>query len=546
LKRYGFRPGIFYAFDRVLHCTGGMGKIYDPDHYKVVFFSSAPIGVPFLQSLSEDKRFEVIGVVTQPDKPSGRGMEMNECIIKKETKRLFSSSSNISKIILIHGKDATPQDKRYPRFAQQMKDMGIPTFIPTLPDTNEPKLTERLKEIDKLKPDENTILIGHSRGGVAIMRRLENNAKKKKVKKVILIATNDGHSKYMPNTEKNQGFYNTHGYDFTKIKSTCDDFVVFHSKDDERVDYRAGEENAKGLHAHFRSFTDKKHFGKNLTETGFPELMDEIKNVSTLPPFHLSTFIQTPSKLNPSKSTEGRQFSERLTKKNPDFLVVIAYGKIIPQAILDIPQIAPINIHGSLLPKYRGASPIQTCLLNDDKETGITIMKMDAGLDTGAMIDKRGFHIALDRTAKDIIAKMQDFGPAFLNDTLRKYGKKMLGEVKQNESLATFCSKIEKESGLIDPRKDSLHDVYRKYRAFYQRPKIYFILKEKRIIIEELKIKKELHNISTFQYFNISTERKTPLINDGNNLNQIIESLSLKPEGKKPMSWKEFANGYLK
>jgi methionyl-tRNA formyltransferase len=97
--------------------------------------------------------------------------------------------------------------------------------------------------------------------------------------------------------------------------------------------------------------------------------MDEIKNVSTLPPFHLSTFIQTPSKLNPSKSTEGRQFSERLTKKNPDFLVVIAYGKIIPQAILDIPQIAPINIHGSLLPKYRGASPIQTCLLNDDKET---------------------------------------------------------------------------------------------------------------------------------------------------------------------------------
>jgi hypothetical protein len=131
-------------------------------------------------------------------------MEMNECIIKKETKRLFSSSSNISKIILIHGKDATPQDKRYPRFAQQMKDMGIPTFIPTLPDTNEPKLTERLKEIDKLKPDENTILIGHSRGGVAIMRRLENNAKKKKVKKVILIATNDGHSKYMPNTEKNQ------------------------------------------------------------------------------------------------------------------------------------------------------------------------------------------------------------------------------------------------------------------------------------------------------------------------------------------------------
>jgi methionyl-tRNA formyltransferase len=65
-----------------------MNKIYDPDHYKVVFFSSAPIGVPFLQSLVEDKRFELVGIVTQPDKPSGRGMEMNECIIKKAAKNI--------------------------------------------------------------------------------------------------------------------------------------------------------------------------------------------------------------------------------------------------------------------------------------------------------------------------------------------------------------------------------------------------------------------------------------------------------------------------
>jgi methionyl-tRNA formyltransferase len=80
-------------------------------------------------------------------------------------------------------------------------------------------------------------------------------------------------------------------------------------------------------------------------------------------------FVNTPTKLNPEKSEEGKAFTERLAEKNPDYLVVIAYGKIIPQAILDIPKVAPINVHGSLLPKYRGASPIQTCLLNDDKET---------------------------------------------------------------------------------------------------------------------------------------------------------------------------------
>lgn len=146
-----------------------------------------------------------------------------------------------------------------------------------------------------------------------------------------------------------------------------------------------------------------------------------------------STFIQTPSKLNPretclpaGRSEEGRAFAERLTDRKPDFLVVIAYGKIIPQAILDIAKIAPINVHGSLLPKYRGASPIQSCLLNDEKETGITIMKMDAEMDTGDMIDKKGFKIAFDRTSKTIIEKFESFGPKFLSDTLWKYGKKML------------------------------------------------------------------------------------------------------------------------
>ena len=93
------------------------------------------------------------------------------------------------------------------------------------------------------------------------------------------------------------------------------------------------------------------HFGKNLTETGFPELIPEIFSDS-------SNFISTPTKLNPggacpatAGSEEGREFAERLKGKNPDILVVIAYGKIIPQAILDIPNIAPINVHGSLLPK---------------------------------------------------------------------------------------------------------------------------------------------------------------------------------------------------
>jgi len=178
--------------------------------------------------------------------------------------------------------------------------------------------------------------------------------------------------------------------------------------------------------------------GENIIKTEAKKLLSSSHNNEE--------FISTPTKLNPEKSEEGHQFAERLKEKNPDLLVVIAYGKIIPQAILDIPKIAPINVHGSLLPKYRGASPIQSTLLNNDKETGITIMKMDATMDTGNMIDILRFTIPFQRTTKELIHEMEKIGPKFLNDTLRKYGKKLLGEVVQQENKATYCGKIEKES----------------------------------------------------------------------------------------------------
>lgn len=339
-RRYWLFKWIFLASDRVLHCTWGMNKIYDPEFYKVVFFSSAPIGVPFLEELSKDKRFDIVGVVTQCDKPAGRWLDMCENIIK-------TSAKNI----------------------------------------------ETLKYCN----------------------------------------------------------------------------------------------------------------------------------------------IITPNKLNPEKSDEWKEFAQRLEKKEPDFVVVIAYGKIIPQAILDIPKIAPINVHGSLLPKYRGASPIQSIFLNNDKETWITIMKMDASMDTGNMIEKLKFQIPLDRTCKDVIEKMKIVWPKFLNDVLWKYGKWLLGEEIQNNDEATYCNKIEKEDWLIDPSKDSLEDVYNKYRGFYLRPKIYFELNGKRVIIEELKLNEKI----------FEENKKNPLIIDWKNLNPAVIEIRLKPEGKKAMDWDSFVNGYL-
>jgi len=195
----------------------------------------------------------------------------------------------------------------------------------------------------------------------------------------------------------------------------------------------------------------------------------------------------------------------------------------------------PINVHGSILPKYRGASPIQSVFLDNEKETGITIMKMDAGLDTGDMIDIEKFPIAFDWTAKDIISKMQETWPQFLVDTLWKYGKWLLWEVKQDDAQATHCGKIEKEDGLIDPYTDGIQSIYSKYRAYILWPKIYFMHKDKRVIVEQLVLDEGL----------FETNNNQPLIIN-NELNPCIQALTVKPEGSKSQSRWDFVKGYNK
>lgn len=179
------------------------------------------------------------------------------------------------KIILMHGKDTHPSKKWYPWFIQEVQNRGIEIIAPVLPNSADPVMDEWLEELDKAKPDENTILIGHSRGGVAILRWFEKMPEGKKVKKVILIATNSGLEKdKVVKKESNYGFYTKEGYNFEEIKKHCDNFVVMHSKDDPWVPFRDGEENAKGLGAKFLIFDNYAHFGKTV-ET-IPELLDEI------------------------------------------------------------------------------------------------------------------------------------------------------------------------------------------------------------------------------------------------------------------------------
>lgn len=337
IKRYGWIRSLAPVTDRVFNCTPSHTKKYDPVSYKVVFFSSAKIGIPFLESLIKDDRFDIVWVVTQPDQPSWRWLQTQPNIIKS---------------------------------------------------------------------------------------RVQHN----------------------------------HPY----------------------ID------------------------------------------------------IYTPAKINPDRSKDGRLFYDWLADKKSDYLVVISYGKIIPLSILDLPNIAPINVHGSLLPAYRGASPIQSVFLDNQAKTGITIMYLDAWLDTWDIVSHRSIDIDFTDTTADIITKFEQVWPDFLNKTLVSYAKWDLCRIPQDETQVILTTKIDKEDGYIDLFTTDIQTIYNKYRAYYLRPKIRFVYKDKRYIIEKMTLDRPL-----FQA-NIVLPLFTDNIIDKNHIHPAIKELIIKPEWKKSISYQDW------
>jgi len=152
--------------------------------------------------------------------------------------------------------------------------------------------------------------------------------------------------------------------------------------------------------------------------------------------------VYQPEKLNTAEGVE------RLSALNPDFFVVVAFGQILSQAILDIPKRYPVNIHASLLPKYRGATPIQAAVMNMDKESGVTTMVMARGMDTGDMLLKSSTPIDPDETAEDLHDRLAAMGAELIVETLTRV-EDVVPE-PQNESCATYVTMLKKSDGIID------------------------------------------------------------------------------------------------
>lgn len=186
--------------------------------------------------------------------------------------------------------------------------------------------------------------------------------------------------------------------------------------------------------------------------------------------------------LKPEKLDD--EFLEQFKKMCPDvkLSIVIAYGKILPQSVISFPSLGTINIHYSLLPKYRGATPVEQALLNGDEITGVTIQQMVSKLDSGPIIATEEVPVQLDEMKEELRSKLVEIGVQLLIKTLPDIFENKITLITQDESEATHCTKIKKEDGSIDPDGNNLQN-YNKYRAYQGWPGVYFFKNEKRIKI---------------------------------------------------------------
>jgi len=172
----------------------------------------------------------------------------------------MTESFSEKRVLLFHGRNKTPKDCWYPWFVETCSENGVECIAPEMPVNDPPVLNEWLAIISELKPDANTILVGHSRGGMAILRWLEQAAEDVTVSKVVLVAANN------PNVpDRALGDFYGNDYDYSTIKKHCDDFMQFHSTDDDFVPFKSGELNMEGLDGKLIEYKGLEHFGNNLT-----------------------------------------------------------------------------------------------------------------------------------------------------------------------------------------------------------------------------------------------------------------------------------------
>ena len=227
---------------------------------------------------------------------------------------------------------------------------------------------------------------------------------------------------------------------------------------------------------------------------------------------------------------------EQLAALQADLMIVVAYGLLLPTAVLEAPRLGCINVHGSLLPRWRGAAPIQRAIWAGDEQTGITIMQMDEGLDTGDMLFKLACPIEPDDTSASLYDKLAKLGPEGLLTTLDKLAQGQLQPEKQQDALANYARKLSKEEALIDWQLPAAQ-LERCIRAFNPWPFSYLVIQEQNVKIWQAQVLAESHTAIPGTVLRTGKEGIDVATAEG-----VLRLLRLQPPGKKPMQAHELLN----
>ncbi|MBO6232744.1 MAG: methionyl-tRNA formyltransferase [Clostridia bacterium] len=245
----------------------------------------------------------------------------------------------------------------------------------------------------------------------------------------------------------------------------------------------------------------------------------------------------------PEKVRKNEEFINEIKSLNPDVICVVAYGKILPQEILDIPKNGSINVHGSLLPKYRGAAPIQWAVLNGDKTTGVTTMYMGAGMDTGDMILKQEVEIGEDETTGELWDRLSKIGSELLVETLKQIEAGTAPRVKQGDDF-TMAPMLDKEMAKIDWENKTAKEIKNLVRGLNPIMGAYTFLNGKKIKFWKVDVAKDVDEEA-----NVALENGTVVLSDSKKgiyiktEEGILKVLEIQGENAKRMSIQDYLRG---
>lgn len=240
----------------------------------------------------------------------------------------------------------------------------------------------------------------------------------------------------------------------------------------------------------------------------------------------------------PQKIRNNTEFLDAIRAYGCDYFVVVAYGKILPQELLDIPKKMCVNVHGSLLPKYRGASPIQSALLAGETETGVTIMQMSAGMDEGDMIHTERITISPTENSATLFEKFAEISGQALITGILGLEDGSLTLIPQDDSAATYCSKISKEDGRVDWSLDAV-SLFHCWQAYTPWPGLYTFLEDTRLLLESIS-PEHIHSGLPAGTLFLTTDNRLAVATKEGSL--VIHTL--KKEGKKSQSAADFLRGH--